>query len=86
MAERYDVRITLLSQKRKCHNGHEVGDSWTCGRFTPEGMCLGSFSALLPYITTLEFGGDFPWEAEEGVAHIACPDGEVANVFKLERV
>ena len=86
MARRYDVRVTLLSQIKKCPNGHQVGDQWLIGRKTPAGMCLGAFNSLLPYVTTLRFGGSFPWEAEEGKGTFCCPDPEVVNTFRLERI
>ncbi|MBD3404160.1 TIGR04076 family protein [candidate division GN15 bacterium] len=86
MARRYDIKITLISQLKKCPAGHKVGDTWTVGRYTPEGMCLGAFSSLLPYITTLRYGGSFPWEKDPDKATFCCPDAEVVNAFRLERV
>jgi uncharacterized repeat protein (TIGR04076 family) len=86
MAKRYDVRITLVSQLKSCPAGHQVGDRFVVGRRTPEGICLGAFGSLLPYITTLRCGGSFPWEKGEHEGTFCCPDPKVVNVFKLERV
>ncbi len=86
MARHHDVRITLVSQRKRCPNGHQVGDQWLVGRKTPAGMCLGAFGSLLPCLTALRFGGDFPWEKEAGRGTVCCPDPEVLNVFRLERV
>ena len=86
MAHRYPVRITLVSQRKSCPNGHKVGDEWLVERKTPGGMCLSAFNSLMPFVTTLRFGGDFPWEKKEGEATLCCPDAEVVNVFHLERV
>jgi uncharacterized repeat protein (TIGR04076 family) len=86
MARFHDVKITLVSQHRRCHAGHQVGDEWVVGRRTPGGMCLGAFSSLVPYLTTLRFGGNFPWEDHEGEGTFACPDHLVCNVFHLKRV
>ena len=86
MAKRYDVRITLISQLKKCPAGHRVGDQFLVGRYTPGGLCMGAFGSLFPFITTLRFGGAFPWEKTEGKGAFCCPDPEVANVFRLERV
>jgi uncharacterized repeat protein (TIGR04076 family) len=85
MARRYPIRITLVSQLKNCPNGHKVGDHWVIDRKTPAGVCLSAFHALMPYVTTLRFGGDFPWE-KDGEAKVCCPDPEVVNVFHLERV
>ena len=82
---RHDVRITLLSQLKGCPNGHQVGDRWLVHGKTPEGMCLSAFSSLQPFLMTLRFGGSFPW-AREGEVTVCCPDPEVVNVFRLERV
>lgn len=86
MATRSDVRITLVSQLGKCPNGHCVGDQWLVRRKTPEGMCLSAFNSLLPFLMTLRFGGAFPWEEKEGEVTVCCPDPEIVNVFRLERV
>jgi uncharacterized repeat protein (TIGR04076 family) len=73
-----------VSQLTKCPNGHRVGDQWLVSRKTPPGMCLGAFNALMPFITALRFGGNFPWE-KEGEGTFCCPDPKVVNVFRLER-
>ena len=86
MAKRYDIKITLISQLKECPAGHKVGDEFVVGRYTPGGMCMGAFNSLLPYITTLRFGGSFPWEKDPDVATFCCPDPEVVNVFRLERI
>ena len=86
MSREYRVKVALMSQKKRCHNGHRPGDEWIVGRTTPEGMCMSAFGTLFPFITTLKFGGSFPWESEDGVVHIACPDGEICNLFRLERL
>jgi uncharacterized repeat protein (TIGR04076 family) len=86
MAKRYDVRVTLISQSGRCLNGHKVGDEFLVGRTTPGGLCMGAFASLLPYITTLRFGGSFPWEKNADEGTFCCPDPEVCNVFRLERM
>ena len=53
---------------------HRVGQVFTVRGTTPEGMCLGAWNAVAPYLTALGYGGNFPWEKEEGVATIHCPD------------
>lgn len=86
MAGRHTVRITLVSQKASCPNGHCVGDEWLVERKTPGGMCLSAFNSLAPFLMTLRFGGDFPWERQAGEVTVCCPDAEVVNTFRLERV
>lgn len=86
MSTYHDVVITLVSQDRKCHAGHKVGDQFRAGRFAPPDLCMGALSSLMPYIMTLRFGGSFPWEEREGEGTMACPDHLVRNVFHLKRV
>ena len=86
MSSKETIRITLTSQIAECPNGHTVGDTWTAGRLSPGGLCMGALGSLMPAITALRFGGDFPWMSEEGVGFFCCPDHNVQNVFKLERV
>lgn len=85
MASRAKVRIRLVSQRKACPNGHVVGDEWIVGRKTPAGMCLSAFHSISPFLMTLRFGGSFPWEPV-GEATVCCPDSQVVNAFRLERV
>jgi uncharacterized repeat protein (TIGR04076 family) len=58
-----------------CQGGtHAVGQVFVVDRTTPEAMCLGAWGAIAPYVTALRFGASFPWEEEEGLATIHCPD------------
>jgi uncharacterized repeat protein (TIGR04076 family) len=67
------VRITVKAGK--CQgNIHEIGQVFTVGETTPEGVCTGAWDAIAPYVMTLICGGNFSWEEEEGVATIHCPD------------
>ena len=86
MITRYDVRITLASQLKKCPNGHKVGDTWLVERKTPGGMCMGAFCSLVPYLTALRFGASFPWEDREGTITIGCPDHVNQVVWRLDRL
>ena len=86
MSERYDILIKVISAKGTCPNGHKVGDEWVIKRKTPEGICLGAFGTLLPFIRVLTFGGEFPWSTDPDVATIACPDAENSLVYEIRRL
>ena len=86
MAKFYDIKITLVSQLKDCPNGHKVGDEFYIGRRTPGGMCMGAFGSLLPFISTLRYGGSFPWEKNPDEGTFCCPDPKVVNTFHLQRV
>jgi len=86
MADRYDVKVKVISQKGTCGAGHKVGDEWLITGKTPDGICLSAFNALFPNIRVLMFGGTFPWSSDPDVSTIACPDAENPVVFEVRRV
>ncbi len=86
MAESYEVRIRVKSQKGSCEGGHKVGDEWVVGEKTPEGLCLFAFNSLLPSLMPLMFGGAFPWEKDPDVTTAVCPDPDNPVVFELRRL
>jgi len=82
----FSVKMTIVSVRDRCPNGHKVGEEHVVRRKSPGGICLGSLSAVLPYLTALRYGASFPWEDEEGVITIGCPDHENCVVWRLERL
>ena len=76
----------VISQEGTCEAGHKVGDEFIIGQKTASGMCSWAFYTLFPFAEPLEFGGSFPWEANDGEGTFACPDHLVRNVFQLKRV
>jgi uncharacterized repeat protein (TIGR04076 family) len=87
MADSYDIRIKVISQKGSCAAGHKIGDEWTlpAGK-TPEGICLPAFAVLYPSIRTLSFGGAFPWEKDKDITTACCSDAANPVVFEIKRV
>ena len=58
-----------------CQGGiHDVGQIYTVEETTPEGICIGAWNAIAPYLAALNNGANFSWEKEDGVATIHCPD------------
>jgi len=86
MTEVYDVILEVTSQKGTCDAEHKVGDEWTIGNKTPEGICLLAFHTLYPDARVLRFGGTFPWETDPDVTTATCPDEANPVVFELRRV
>jgi len=80
------MRILITVKDGECQGGvHKVGQVITFESTTPEGMCTGAWNAIAPYLLTLRFGGNFPWEEEKGVATIHCPDPK-GITLELRRV
>jgi len=90
MTESYDVAVKVVSRKGVCHAGHKVGDEWVLRineYKTPEGICLAAFGTLFPFITSLMFGGLFPWEeSDPSVTQMACVDSVNTTVFEIRRL
>jgi len=60
------VQITVKAGK--CQSGnHKIGQKFIVERTTPGGMCLGAWNSIAPYVTTLLYGGNFPWEEGRGI-------------------
>jgi uncharacterized repeat protein (TIGR04076 family) len=78
------VRITVKSGK--CQGDiHEIGQVFTVDETTPEGICIGAWDAISPYVMSLWYGGNFPWAEEKGTATIHCPDPK-GMTFELRRI
>jgi uncharacterized repeat protein (TIGR04076 family) len=86
MAQGSPVMMRIISIAGSCPNGHQVGEEYLVDGLTPAGICLGSFSSCLPYLTALRFGASFPWEKEEGTITVGCPDHINQVVWRLDRV
>jgi uncharacterized repeat protein (TIGR04076 family) len=84
--EFYEVSATVISQKGTCSLGHKVGDEFRITDKTPPSMCAWAFYTLFPFISTLQFGGSFPWEEDKDKATVACPDSANPVVFELKRL
>ncbi len=77
------IEIVEILKTGKCPLGLKVGDSWEIkDAHLPQGMCSWAFNSLYPFLTTLRFGGSFPWESK-GEVRVCCPDPHNPVVFKL---
>ena len=81
------VRITVKGGK--CQgNINKIGQVFVVEHTTAEGMCMGAWNAIAPYVCTLLYGGNFPWEKEEGYALLHCPDpkGITLELKRIEKI
>jgi uncharacterized repeat protein (TIGR04076 family) len=72
-----DVELTVKVSvvEGKCQGDHhKIGDSWTIESVTPQGMCLGAWGAVYPYVMALDLDGGFSWEEDPSKIKISCPD------------
>ncbi len=80
-----EVTAKVISQKGICSAGHKVGDAFSIGELTPNGMCAWAFYTLYPFSSVLRFGGSFPWEPDSDKSVVACPDPGNPVIFELRR-
>jgi uncharacterized repeat protein (TIGR04076 family) len=52
----------------------------------PAGFCTWAWHDIYPVVTTLRFGGNFPWMKKEGMAISCCSDGARPVFFRIERM
>ena len=78
--------VRIIVKDGKCQGGkHKIGQEYIVEGTTPEGMCLGAWNAICPYLITLLHGGNFPWESELGHTIIHCPDPK-GITLELKRI
>lgn len=83
---RPDIRIELVDKKGDCpcHKGYQVGDTWTFGKDTGD-FCSLAMHTLFPMIDILRYGGELP-RSKSGDIRFCCPDADVINVFRIEKI
>ena len=80
------MAVRIIVNSGKCQGGnHKIGQEFIVEGKTPAGMCLGAWNSIAPYLTTLLYGGSFPWEVDENIIHGACPDIYNQAIFRLIR-
>jgi len=82
----WDVKVKVVYQKGVCNFGHKVGNEWTVGPTTPEGICNAAYAAIYPHIRVLQRGGQYEYPKGSGVCRFCCPDLWNPVVFELSPV
>ena len=78
--------VSITVKSGKCQgNNHNIGQTFIVEGTTPGGMCLGAWNSIAPYVTTLLYGGNFPWEKDLGYTEIHCPDPK-GITLELKRI
>lgn len=67
---------------------YEVGQEFVVGEDgrMPEGFCTWAWNDIYGVVTTLRFGGNFPWMKREGTSISCCTDGLRPVIFELIRM
>jgi uncharacterized repeat protein (TIGR04076 family) len=82
----HDVKIKIVSQKGSCGAGHKKGDEWVIRGQTPAHMCNAAYTALAPFVRTLQYGGEYEWPLGSGTLQLCCTDPFNPVVFEITRI
>ncbi|KAF0092529.1 MAG: hypothetical protein FD141_713 [Fusobacteria bacterium] len=52
----------------------------------PANFCAAAFHNLWPQLRVIELGGRHPWDRDEGVTRVACPDPNKTTIFRIETI
>jgi len=77
---------TIKEIKGRCAARHKVGDTIDLSVHNAGGLCGIFYHDVFPTISTLQFGGSFPWGSDPDVMQVECPDRMNAVVMELKRI
>lgn len=77
----------------ECSADHHVGEEFDLTLYSEEShksfrapaVCCYFYDALFPYLTTLQFGGTFPWQEDKDTFIFGCPDRQKV-IIEIKRV
>ena len=83
-------KILVKVVRGKCQGGyHRIGDIFEIDyddALTPQGMCLGAFGSVFPYIMILLGDGEFRWEEKTKTkTRVSCGDPK-GIILEIERI
>jgi uncharacterized repeat protein (TIGR04076 family) len=80
------IEIVRILERGECPMGHEVGQVWVVSDgHLPDGMCGSAWHSIQPFVTSVRFGGTFPWSGEREI-ELSCPDAANPVVFRVSPV
>lgn len=88
----YKLMGKIINIKGECAFGHRVGDEIELTIFDGDkpnrdiDLCPFFLHDLFPYLCTMQFGGQFPWEKDPNVFVSCCPDSENMVKIRVERI
>ena len=84
------IKMKIINSKGVCSAGHEVGEEFTLNLRGHNliwdknlKICAELLNVVFPAAMTMAYGGELPWENEEGKAKIGCPDPNVQILLEL---
>lgn len=85
VVNRYYEEVTISKIDAECPYGHKVGDQFRVTDMNYDNLCGALFQSIHPYITTLHYGGGFPYNNNANCFKALCPEMRVhADVKRIE--
>ena len=78
------IVATVTDLKGHCNAGHVVGEQFEISCHNPAGLCGFFYHDIFPNLSTLQFGGNYPW-GDPDVLELECPDRYNLLTLRLER-
>jgi uncharacterized repeat protein (TIGR04076 family) len=83
----FRVVARVLGQEGHCGAGHQVGDEIVFDQHSVRGkICLDALCAFMPWVLSMRYGAEYPWEEDKETVQCACPDPANPVVFELRRI
>lgn len=99
MEDRIRLIAKITNILGHCRAGHNIGEEFDVhlyeeGKWNTEDrrnaripkMCAHLYSAIFPYISVLQYGGEFPWMEDKDLFRMNCPDPENAVSVEIRRI
>jgi uncharacterized repeat protein (TIGR04076 family) len=84
------AKVVVKVVEGACQGGyHNLGDTFEIDcrdALTPEGMCLGAWGSVFPYVMVLLGDGEFYWSDDRKRTRVSCadPKGIILEVSRQE--
>jgi uncharacterized repeat protein (TIGR04076 family) len=75
---------TITGLKGSCHANHKVGQQFALNCYDSGGLCGFFYHDIFPYLTVMQFGGQYPWWGKDTI-DVECPDRYNVVSLKIER-
>jgi uncharacterized repeat protein (TIGR04076 family) len=79
----YEAKV--VSIKKSCSAGHEVGDVFEVNTHKTGGICGYCYHDLFPRLMVICMDGDIPWQENQDEFAYECPDRYNLVTFNLKK-
>lgn len=83
--DKYRMFVEILDVGKECTWGHKAGQSFEVDPFNVGKACAMLYCQAYHTMNILFSEKNLPWEGEEHIAHLVCPDTYNQTVFRLIR-